>query len=204
MSRIYRYVLMNDGGMAPCPDNGWLTLATCKPGIRKTAKQGDWVIGNFPSPNNELVAWAGRVQHTMSVGDYGTAHLLDRKDALYPNDSNGVPHRDPRKLPGYHPTCDHIRKDTTGEVLIFDAEATWYFGGDGREIPQELAHIIKRGIGYTYKGSHDGDETRLIEWLRTQGPPGRFGAPREPYQDPTSPGCGLSPKRRKKPKPKSC
>jgi hypothetical protein len=41
MIRIFRYILKNDSGMAPCIDNGLVSLATCKPKIRASAQHGD-------------------------------------------------------------------------------------------------------------------------------------------------------------------
>src|SRR5437016_3976950 len=45
MSKVYIYVVDRDFGFAPNPFHGICTLATCKPGIRKMASVGDWVIG---------------------------------------------------------------------------------------------------------------------------------------------------------------
>lgn len=43
--RIYFYKLVADNGGAPCVENGLLSLAICKPMIRKTAKEGDLILG---------------------------------------------------------------------------------------------------------------------------------------------------------------
>src|SRR6185295_1040051 len=45
MRRVYMYVVQRDFGFAPNPFHGYCTLATCKPGIRRTAKVDDWGIG---------------------------------------------------------------------------------------------------------------------------------------------------------------
>jgi len=42
---LYSYKLTNDSGFAPNPFFGVLTLATCKPGIRRGKDQGDWIAG---------------------------------------------------------------------------------------------------------------------------------------------------------------
>ena len=42
---LYIYVVARDFGFAPNPFHGYCTLATCKPGIRKGAQIGDWVMG---------------------------------------------------------------------------------------------------------------------------------------------------------------
>jgi len=44
-SHLYTYAITRDFGFAPNPFHGICTLATCKPGIRKSARVGDWVIG---------------------------------------------------------------------------------------------------------------------------------------------------------------
>ncbi|HEB8848460.1 TPA: hypothetical protein R1A68_005502, partial [Klebsiella pneumoniae] len=44
-SHLYVYAITRDFGFAPNPFHGSCTLATCKPGIRKSAKVGDWILG---------------------------------------------------------------------------------------------------------------------------------------------------------------
>lgn len=45
MPRLFSYLMTHDSGFAPNPFHGTLTLATCKPGIRRTKHVGDWVAG---------------------------------------------------------------------------------------------------------------------------------------------------------------
>lgn len=44
-SHLYAYAITRDFGFAPNPFHGLCTLATCKPGIRKAARVGDWIMG---------------------------------------------------------------------------------------------------------------------------------------------------------------
>lgn len=44
-TNLYVYVITRDFGFAPNPFYGVCTLATCKPGIRKSAMVGDWILG---------------------------------------------------------------------------------------------------------------------------------------------------------------
>lgn len=39
------YKTTHDSGFAPNPFFGMLTLATCKPGIRRSAQIGEWIAG---------------------------------------------------------------------------------------------------------------------------------------------------------------
>jgi hypothetical protein len=89
MTRIFRYILKNDTGMAPCIDGGLVSLAACKPKIRGSAQPGDWVVGFFPKPEPRgLVAWAGRISRRVEIGDY-EAEFRGRSDAVYRAKPNG-------------------------------------------------------------------------------------------------------------------
>src|SRR3954453_14563373 len=46
---LFSYVVRWDHGFAPNPFYGICSLATCKPGLRKKATLGDWVLGTGPS-----------------------------------------------------------------------------------------------------------------------------------------------------------
>ena len=155
MNRIFRYVLVSDSGMAPHPWNGVISLATCKPEVRKHAKDGDWVMGNRSAPHNHRVAWAGRVAEVVPVGEYGL-RFPARLDALYPQGEDGAPKRNEGKLPWYHPEQAQQDKDMRGNVLLFDPRRTWYFGADARSLPPELEHLAHRWIGHSNQtGSGD-------------------------------------------------
>lgn len=201
MTRIYRYVLAHDGGMAPNPRGELLTLATCKPEIRKHAREGDWVVANFPSPRNELVAWAGKIKHGIPVGHYA-AEYPERDDALYEMGTHGEPQRIAGKHDWYHRGSNEQRKDRNGNVLVFDRGNSWYFGIQGRQYPADLEHLIARGQGHRVNNRKPGDLERLEAWLRTFGSPGIHGEPRDGWEGPVDGGgrsCGtrkpIEPKR---------
>lgn len=42
---LYCYIMTYDTGFAPNPEHGFLTLATCKPTIRRCAYEGSWISG---------------------------------------------------------------------------------------------------------------------------------------------------------------
>jgi hypothetical protein len=46
--KLYCYIVTHDTGFSPNPFHGYCTLACCKPTIRRTAKEGDWVVGLTP------------------------------------------------------------------------------------------------------------------------------------------------------------
>ncbi|HYJ82411.1 MAG TPA: hypothetical protein VEW26_06150, partial [Allosphingosinicella sp.] len=81
--RLYRYIMTSDDGIAPCIDGGLITLATCKPVVRRVARPGDWVMGFFGkgyAPGT--LAWAARIAGKREPFDYERAYR-PRADAVY-------------------------------------------------------------------------------------------------------------------------
>lgn len=188
MTRIYRYVLKSDGGMAPNPRNGLLTLATCKPEIRKRATDGDWVMANYPSQQNRRVAWVGKIERRIPVGLYAS-EFPERDDALHEIGSQGEPQRIRGKHEWYHQGDEERRKDRSGNVLVFDMSQCWYFGADGRSIDPGLEHLIAHGQGHRVNNRKPGDLELLEAWLTQQGEPGIHAEPRDGWAGPEQDGC---------------
>jgi Nucleotide modification associated domain 2 len=72
MSDIYFYKLTADNGGAPCVRHGLLSLAICKPMIRKTAEEGDLTFGfaaNSLHRDNRLL-YVARVTKKLADGEY--------------------------------------------------------------------------------------------------------------------------------------
>ena len=168
MTRVLRYILLHDTGMAPCVDGGLISLATCKPKIRASAEPGDWVVGFRPRPAARgLVIWAARVAHAVGVGDYERQYR-GRSDAIYRARSGGG---FSRLRPDYHAREDDMRKDTSAPVLVFDPCASWYFGRAPHLLPESLMHLAASGRGHRVSGSSDADVVALQTWLAGIGPP---------------------------------
>jgi hypothetical protein len=180
MTRIYRYKLTTDCGMAPCIDDSLVSLATCKPNVRAGARPDAWVVGFRSVANGAplgIVIWAGRVAHSIEVGEYERQHR-GRSDAVYRATSGGG---FKRLRPDYHPGEAQFWKDTSNPVLVFDRDATWYFGREAQMLPEHLMHLAPklRNRDFLVNGVRDGDDAALRQWLETIGPPGIHGAPRD-------------------------
>ena len=59
--RVYSYIVTHDTGFAPNPYWDYCTLACCKPLIRRTAQQGDWIIGLSPKAKGNKLIYAMQV-----------------------------------------------------------------------------------------------------------------------------------------------
>jgi hypothetical protein len=168
VTRVFRYILVNDYGMAPCVDRGWISLATCKPKIRASAKVGDWVAGFVPSPAPRgLVVWAGRVSRRLEVGDY-EREFRGRADAVYQLKDDGTFER---LRPDYHPEPDNMRKDLSAPVLVFDPSASWYFGARPLILPDDLMFLAAGGRGHRVNGATETDVEAFGTWLQQVSPP---------------------------------
>ena len=162
VSRIYRYILESDFGMAPCPAGGLITLATCKPVIRRTASPGDWVIGfRQGSLARGLVLWAGKVAQILPHGEYERVHR-GRPDAVYREKSDGSY---ARLEPAYHPGEQEKVRDLSGPVLVFDRITSRYLNGKAMPLPDDLMHLAAAGRGYRVNGVQPGDTARLERWV---------------------------------------
>ena len=178
MTKIYRYILATDNGMAPCVYKGLVTLATCKPKIRRKANVGDWVAGFYPRPHPRgLIAYAGKVRQILEIGEYERVHR-GRPDAVYREKSDGS---FTRLRPEYHPEQKQINKDLSGPVLIFEKKSLWYFGDKPKDLPIELLHLQARGQGHRVNGASEGDILDFEKWLLKNYTPGIHGQPRNKY-----------------------
>jgi len=183
MTRIFRYILAVDSGIAPCSAARLITLATCKPKIRAAARLHDWVVGFYPSPHPRgLVAWAGRVANILDFGKYEEM-FRGRPDAVYRRESQG---KFWRLRPDFHPSVAEMERDLSAPVLVFEPEQSWYFGDYPRGLPNHLMHLAAQGQGHRVNGATNSDPAALQNWLLER-PPGTHGSPRDRYRQPT---CG--------------
>lgn len=180
--KLFRYILLHDAGMAPCSDDGLLTLAVCKPRIRSAAKVGDWIAGFCPVSANVtlkrppgMLAYIGQVRETLWVGEYERRHST-RADAIYRERADGSFYR---KRPTYHDNADAIRKDLSAGVLILEPESTWYFGNRPLALPDEFLPLAARGVGHKVNGVSEAQIASLVSWLRECCAPNRYGDPRD-------------------------
>lgn len=70
MAKGYSYVVVRDYGFAPNPFWGVLTLATCKPIIRKNANVGDFVIGHATAAEGNKIIYIMKVSKVITFDEY--------------------------------------------------------------------------------------------------------------------------------------
>jgi putative DNA base modification enzyme with NMAD domain len=180
LSRIWRYVLADDNGMAPCAEQGILSLTCCKPLIRRGARVGEWVVGFVPKGlGRGRVAWAGQIAKVIPLGEY-ERRFSGRQDAIYrladsaPGEQEVlVPLRD-----DYHVDEKSRKRDRSGKnALVFNP--FWYWGGFGISAPDDIADLAHYYVGQAATNSSPKKIAFLEAWLRSVADPGIHGEPRD-------------------------
>ena len=192
---LYSYTVAIDSGFAPNPFYGFCTLACCKPGIRRTAQEGDYVVGIGPKGSGNQLVYAMRVSETVEFDDYwqdkrfrirrpdieaGGKRALG--DNIYRRDRAGEWQQAPSQHShGNRQDRELMRKDISGEkVLIGDDFIYW--GGDGPLLPQNLRGLITERF---YRSrSNDRYIPDFIKWFESQQGRGLVGLPTEAIPSP--------------------
>lgn len=81
---MYIYRMTSDSGGAPCVQNGLLSLAICKPDIRRMASKGDLIFGIGGKALGERLIYAAYVTQKCLRDAYYTAdEFRGRADCIY-------------------------------------------------------------------------------------------------------------------------
>jgi len=176
---LISYKMTNDSGFAPNPFHGYLTLATCKPGIRRSSNRqvGDWIAG-FTSMSlcgdpvgGERLVYLMRVDEILTLGAYfadprfkakvpvrGSANPIERAgDNIYrplvdsPRDAG-----DYEQVPNdNHPPHSKAHDVSGRNVLVAHAGNYFYFGRNALDAPADVRPEIPVGQSGYGKGTID-------------------------------------------------
>lgn len=188
MVRLFTYTIPIDDGAAPNPFHGMCSLAICKPSIRRTARQGDWVagLGSRSAPTGDLsgrLVYAMRVEEVLTLKQYDeqaktrwphripkirSADLADRLgDCIY-DFSTGEPiQRDSVHGP------ENVATDLGGQNVLVSKDF-YYFGCRAIALPDSLVHICHQTQGHR-SNSNEPFVGQFVAWLRgLKLPPGQL------------------------------
>jgi hypothetical protein len=191
--KLFSYVVARDFGFAPNPFGGICTLATCKPGIRKTSNLNDWVIGIGSKRHNasHRLIYAMQVSEKITYNEYWEAQRF-RMKRPYMNGSLKQTYGDNiyfhneelnewQQANSHHSLEDgsvnmlNLNRDTkSSHVLI--ADYFFYFGKNHVEIPDHLLGVAYDGRGYKYS-FEPALVLSFLEWLQNNYQPGYHGDP---------------------------
>ena len=178
---LYVYVVDRDFGFAPNPFHGYCTLATCKPGIRKGARIGDWVMG----VGGRRLRATGKCIFLMNISEICTfeEYWADTRFQIKKPVRNGSPvmmvgdnvyHKDVTtgdwiQEDSHHSNQDgstnmtnFLRDTKTDNVLI--SNHFFYFGSAAPPIDLESISY-NNGIGYSKKALESSEVTAFVEGI---------------------------------------
>ncbi len=194
--KLYSYVIAQDYGFAPNPFFGMCTLATCKPGIRRCASVGDYIVGTGCKKRNRsgYLVYVMRVDDALCFCEYWEdprfqvkrPNLRGSKKQAF---GDNIYHRDPAtgewlQANSYHslpdgPNPRNVENDTKStRVLVGSVFVFW--GGGGPLIPSEFRDFDGEDIccGRGYR-CHFPEPmvTAFIAWINSLGERGCVGRP---------------------------
>lgn len=185
---LFVYVVRHDSGFAPNPFFGYCTLATCKPGIRKSAQKGDWIagVGSKQKGQTGKLVYAMKVEEMMSFDTYwdDSRFLVKRphlSGSLKLRNGDNIYHRPTVcdswiQEDGCHsnddgsPNYDHIERDTSISRVLISQEFV-YYGKSAVDIPVKFLNWGDKDMFVGVRGyrCHFPRELqdRFIEWVQS-------------------------------------
>lgn len=163
---IYVYKVVADNGGAPCIWHGLLSLALCKPKIRKSADRGSLVFGFGGKDYKERLIYIAEVTKKPKVGEYyRSAIFANRPDCIY-KDVSGVARRN--KNVQFHKHSDERRKDVglkfqNAHVLL--SRDFRYFGKRGTDAYKQRFPAIRNLVESLTQGHRRNHSSRLRSQL---------------------------------------
>jgi len=145
--KIYLYKMTTDCGGAPCVFRGLLSLAICKPEIRKGAREGDIIFGfgDKKKINDERMIYIARVTKKVPPGEYyRNPEYANRPDCIY-YDEKGYAKRKPKAK--FHKDTDEIPRDVGvrfERAYVLLSQDFRYFGKNGTTDYKQKFPLVKK------------------------------------------------------------
>lgn len=201
--QLYSYKMTNDSGFAPNPFGATLTLATCKPMIRKCKKKGQWIAG-FTSKamtrdnvGEERLVYLMRIGEKIHLGDYyfdprfqdkipdmnapgpipkagDNIYLRSYKGALEHFEFQQI--RNPNHWGISGPSEYDLRRDISGQFALI-ADEFYYFGARALMIPMDVRPLLPLGQSAHGRLTPPDQAERFVQFIRNIYKPGRHGNP---------------------------
>lgn len=177
---LYSYCLKADAGAAPNPYWGVCTLVICKPAIRRSAKEGDWIIGLGSADDDESshVIYAMRVTDKKTMEDYDkycrtslTGKLPDWRSSAYEKRvGDCIYDFSQSKIPKIRPSVhnEENRESDLGGDYALISDYFWYFGNSPIKLLPKLEPIMHPYVGHKSR-ANDPYISDFIRWIESSG-----------------------------------
>ena len=194
----YSYIVARDYGFAPNPFDGYCTLATCKPKIRKHLDIGDIVFGISPAKMGNKLIYAMKVKEKISFNEYWNHSEFQKKkpvlngslkktygDNIYYFDSelNQWHQADSHHShEGGVINIDNLKRDTSTTDKVLIGNEYFYFGSKQIELSEKFKNILARWntgtiLGISEKKITEEECMSIWNWLTSKYSFGLHGFP---------------------------
>lgn len=179
---LYSYLVVRDVGFAPNPFGDFLTLATCKPTLRKRAELGDWIIGTTSKKGHKtknMLVYAMRVEEKLTFNQYWADQRFEYKKPVfnkslvqcygdniyhYENDS-WIQENSHHSLENGICNERNLKNDLKGKFVLI-SQTFYYFGNELVEIPTEFRSEVCSEKRFPLYKEIEGDiADEFIDWL---------------------------------------
>lgn len=189
--RLFSYVMKYDDGFAPNTMGELLTLATCKPAIRRVAKVDDFIIGtgSLPRGDQGQLIYIMQVTEVLTIEEYSkdrrffdkTPNMSGNKlkqagDNIYRFEGKNIIQLDSKHSDREGHTVEkHITKDLSGKNVLISSNYV-YYGQNSKVIPQEFRNCngedicIEKSGHKTFPKKHYTVLNEFIEWAYSHVP----------------------------------
>ena len=201
--RLFSYKITHDSGFAPNPFGHTLTLATCKPEIRRCKHVGDWVAGftsgelNGDPVGDERLVYLMRVGEKLLIRDYfWDSRFQDKIPNMegkgpYPKTGDNIyrplsewahepEHFEQLMNPNHWtesgPDLEHRETDIGGQYVLI-ADEFYYFGSEPMYLPPEVRPKVPKGQAAHGWGTERVRAWEFIDLVRSEFKSGRHGLP---------------------------
>lgn len=166
-SNIYVYKLTTDNGGAPCVFEGKLTLAICKPIIRKSIYPNDWIVGfGGKSTLGERLIFIAEIEKNLKDGRYyKTEVFFARPDCIYRWDNKEEEYywEKGKKYHRHGKFLEHdlgIKDNNYDRANVLISDNFNYFGKNGTEEYKLIFPLVKtlvEGLTQGHRVNHPKD-----------------------------------------------
>jgi len=185
--KIFVYKMTTDNGGAPCPWRGVLSLAICKPRIRKSAEEGNLIFGFGAKSHEERLIYFATVTKKLNPGEYyRNRRYANRPDCIYDCVAGAAQLKSDAR---FHTKTDQRKKDVGfhfENAYVLLSNDFCYFGDKATTDYKQHFPAIKRmveGLSQNHLVNHScilyGELSTLSENLRQNRQKMKIGSPRD-------------------------
>lgn len=191
--RLFSYKMINDSGFAPNPFHGLMTLANCKPCIRRSKNIGDWIAGftskrlNGDAVDDERLIYLMKITNKVDYYEYWNNPIFNSKipklesdiieyktgDNIYkPDNLNEFV-----QIENKNHTQKDIKRDLSGKYVLV-SNCFYYFGSSSIYIPSDIRPSVPSGQSSHGNRTHNKEKVKkFINYIQENYKQGLIGLP---------------------------